>query len=1149
MRFAKLMLERYGRFEGCELDFHERQPDLHVIYGPNEAGKSTSLSAVADLLFGFPTRSPYNFLFDYSLLRVGAVIAEDGRELACRRRKSGGSTLVDGDDCPIAESELLAMLRGQTRDSFRLSFSLDQAALRRGGRAMVDAKDDVGQALFAAGSGLTGVSDELQRIEEEADAIWGRRAKASRAYTQAERELEASMRAIRDESLKPRQWADARQTHEAATQRLDELETQREVLLLESQRAERVRRVAGSVRVRENLLRQIEDSTGTIELAPAVEAAAVSAMEDAETAARARAIAERLLTELEERAGQQAPDPAVLDEANAIEQLVLDSGAVAKAEKDLIRLEGERTSVGEALRRLRSKSGIDEGMTLSAPIVSSLRDLARAHTADVAALEEIATSHDELENRRRQLVESLGAGEQDKNLGALVDAVNAARRLGSDADERCIAARRLADGASARLATALARLNPWTGDAEALRTMPALGSAELERAKEAWAEQQEKIAEDENKSTDLDGEVERLGLQIGVAGTGSAISQQDLAESRHERDALWLPLRAQLLGEQALEDPAGKASLFEEAVAAADGIADRRFTLAEASARLATLEATRAERELEAEQARRRAQAARDGLEGLLNEWQARLHSLHLPQLDPVQLEAWLKHREAALEAEAELTRLEADAARLEDRRALAVASLRGALQEAVPADGGELVDVLARAERARAEAEAREERVGRDRESLSQLEQDIAVMERRRAATTARSEPRRAAWEQLLAGTGVTLDIATAEAKLAAIDEVRQAEESLEALGKRMEGIRRDAELFHSEVVKVAKRLGLETRAGDQEVVMVLRSRLEQARSTKRVLDEVEKDRTKRRSEIEEAGAAHAVAMEAIAPLLAQTGAADAAGLSAAIEGSRALREMRKALADTEEVIVRDGDGVLLEELVEMVLATDPDELAARTDAVARELRELNTLASEAATAQGDASRAFADLEQAPATAADAAFDAEQARAEMAAQAETYILKRAQALTLRWAIERYRERHQDPLLVRASELFSTLTLGRYSALRVELGEAIPRLLGITDDGRAAVEVDAMSEGTTDQLFLALRLAAVEQSVDAGIRLPFLADDLFVNFDDDRAKAGFEVLARLATKTQVLFFTHHSHLAAIARLVVGNAGYSECRLI
>ncbi|MEG3089204.1 ATP-binding protein [Sphingomonas sp. PB4P5] len=73
-----------------------------------------------------------------------------------------------------------------------------------------------------------------------------------------------------------------------------------------------------------------------------------------------------------------------------------------------------------------------------------------------------------------------------------------------------------------------------------------------------------------------------------------------------------------------------------------------------------------------------------------------------------------------------------------------------------------------------------------------------------------------------------------------------------------------------------------------------------------------------------------------------------------------------------------------------------------------------------------------------------------------------------------------------------------------------------------------------MSEGTTDQLFLALRLAVMEQSVVAGVRLPFLADDLFVNFDDERAEAGFRVLAELAESTQVLFFTHHPHFAAIA---------------
>lgn len=131
---------------------------------------------------------------------------------------------------------------------------------------------------------------------------------------------------------------------------------------------------------------------------------------------------------------------------------------------------------------------------------------------------------------------------------------------------------------------------------------------------------------------------------------------------------------------------------------------------------------------------------------------------------------------------------------------------------------------------------------------------------------------------------------------------------------------------------------------------------------------------------------------------------------------------------------------------------------------------------------------------------------------------------------------------------MRAGELFAKLTTGNYATLKVDTEGQTPRLLGLRDDGRTMVEVGAMSEGTTDQLFLALRLAALERSVAAGIALPFLADDLFVNFDDERARAGFEVLAEVAKSTQVLFFTHHPHLVAIAKSVVGAQLHSECAL-
>lgn len=94
------------------------------------------------------------------------------------------------------------------------------------------------------------------------------------------------------------------------------------------------------------------------------------------------------------------------------------------------------------------------------------------------------------------------------------------------------------------------------------------------------------------------------------------------------------------------------------------------------------------------------------------------------------------------------------------------------------------------------------------------------------------------------------------------------------------------------------------------------------------------------------------------------------------------------------------------------------------------------------------------------------------------------------------------------------------------------------RLAGMRRDGKS-VSVTGMSTGSADQLYLALRVAAIEDYLDHARPLPFIADDLFINFDDVRAAAGFRVLGELARKTQVLFFTHHEHLIDLANGALG----------
>ena len=60
MRLARLDLDRYGRFTDVHLSLPHGESDFHVIYGPNEAGKSTTRNALAESLVGSAWRPAPN---------------------------------------------------------------------------------------------------------------------------------------------------------------------------------------------------------------------------------------------------------------------------------------------------------------------------------------------------------------------------------------------------------------------------------------------------------------------------------------------------------------------------------------------------------------------------------------------------------------------------------------------------------------------------------------------------------------------------------------------------------------------------------------------------------------------------------------------------------------------------------------------------------------------------------------------------------------------------------------------------------------------------------------------------------------------------------------------------------------------------------
>ena len=529
MRFARLSLERYGRFENCELDFRAGSPDLHVIYGANEAGKTTSLAAVSDLLFGFPTRSPYNFIFDYSLLRVGASLEDGPRTLVCRRKKGSAGTLLDADDTVIDEAPLLAMLKGQTRDTFGLAFSLDQEALRSGGKAMVEARNDVGRALFAAGSGLTGVANKLKDLERESDAIWAPTAAARRSFTQAHRDLQEHSRTVRDTALKPKTWLDAKAASGDAEAALKRARGERDGVLIQLGAAERLRRLAPLMTQRQEQLTALVSYEATVELGKQREDAAEIVIQEADAAERAKAIALRLRDEAEERISKVAAAPATLAEADEIDELVSGSGAIEKATRELVGVRTDHDAADRLVKRLRHEAGANADAAPPRALAASLRDLSQSYSERAALLGQIAESEQDLDERRNRALQKLEAPEDETAIAAVEDALETARGLGADVDARCDATKRKASYALESCSQALARLTPWAGSIDALRAIPRVPSSEIDDVRADMLDAAAEVRRETEQMQRSADDAAAKALEIEGLSSGGVVSPETIS--------------------------------------------------------------------------------------------------------------------------------------------------------------------------------------------------------------------------------------------------------------------------------------------------------------------------------------------------------------------------------------------------------------------------------------------------------------------------------------------------------------------------------------------------------------------------------------------------------------------------------------------
>ena len=210
-----------------------------------------------------------------------------------------------------------------------------------------------------------------------------------------------------------------------------------------------------------------------------------------------------------------------------------------------------------------------------------------------------------------------------------------------------------------------------------------------------------------------------------------------------------------------------------------------------------------------------------------------------------------------------------------------------------------------------------------------------------------------------------------------------------------------------------------------------------------------------------------------------------------------------------------------------------DRDQLPGRIREFQETTAEIERGLAEARERRGSQRQALQTLEGGR-SAPDLADELRGVEASLQRHAGRYVRLRLSRLLLHREMERHRTAHQGPLLERARAIFSRITCGAFTSLEPDYDEADrPQLVAVRAGGER-LRVEGMSDGTREQLYLALRLASLERHVGAGEPIPLVVDDLLLRSDEDRSRAILEVLADLSAKTQVLFFTHHRRYVEVA---------------
>ncbi|WP_025885862.1 AAA family ATPase [Asaia prunellae] len=678
MRIVRLDLIRYGNFADRHYDFPASPADFQVLYGANEAGKSTTLSAISDLLFGFPNLKSQDWLFDASLLRVGATLEQDNTRLAIIRKRGRAQTLLAPDDTtPLDENALISWLGSVDRAAFERMWSLDHQRLRAGGDAMARFEGDLGQQLLAAGFGLENVQSVLDALDTKAGAIWkkgGRGTKLGelkKAFDTARSDLLAAERA-RDT------WTALNNEARAIEASRKDLEEAITALRHERARLERLKRLRTELIELDGLNAFLQAAPAPLFTPQEHEQFDHLLHRWTDAVQKRNDLQQKLDGLTETRAGYQ-PDLDLLSHETEIRAFRTRFEALGHRQTD----HEEETQLNgmEAALQAGGYTGTAEEILSHLPgeeLLAQLRPLARSYDALGLREENWRRNYNAARENLARAEASLGA-DIPPALRPLQNALEQAAAV-RDIDTTINTLERTLRETRTQMDQSLRNLLPWQDDPQMLDTMAVPEPGFLETQRDNWREREKTIALLREAIRTLDDERERHLLEKAQIEQRDIVSLATLNQERAQRNGLFDALMTAPYDTQ-------KRDAYLASRLLADQSADRRFDNAEILARLSQTDHAVERCILERKQQASRLDALIEAHDEAEREWREVLTERGLPLLPPDHLPGWLALRQKALETRTRFETLKTEHEAATRTRKTILSTLRALLPDLAPYD------------------------------------------------------------------------------------------------------------------------------------------------------------------------------------------------------------------------------------------------------------------------------------------------------------------------------------------------------------------------------------------------------------------------------------------------------------------------------